>query len=445
MKEKETYKVNIESFDINGYGVCHIDSKVVFVLGAVKNEEVIIEIINVHKKYAFAKINRILKESPLRVIPACPYYEHCGGCDMMHISYNTELEVKTNRVVQTLRGLDYKLLPIIKADCEYGYRNKVMVPFCNDIDDDILYGFYMKDSHEIVSIDKCLISDDKTNDILALIAKYLNIFHISIYDEKSHTGLFKEVMIRRTKTNEYMIVLVTTRDYDFSKLVEYLTNEFKEIKSIYLNINEKKTNVVLSNEYKLLYGSETIIEDILGLKFNVSPSSFMQVNNAQCEKLYSSAINMANLTKDMNVIDAYCGMGSITLNVAKRVKKIYGIEIVESAINNANKNKELNDIDNAEFILGPCEEKIKELVNLNNIDVIFFDPPRKGCDIEFLKTVIDMKIPKIVYISCNIATCARDIKILEENGYKLETVQPVDLFPKTLHVETVCLLNRRND
>ena len=443
MKEKETYKVNIESFDINGYGVCHIDSKVVFVLGAVKDEEVIIEIINVHKKYAFAKIVRILTESPLRVIPNCEYYEHCGGCDMMHIPYNVEAEIKTNWVTQTLRGLEYKLIPIIKADYEYGYRNKVMVPFCKDIDDDILYGFYMKDSHNIVSIDKCLISDDLTNNILQFISKFLNIFHISIYDEESHTGTFKEVMIRRTKLKEYMVVLITREYYDFSKLVEYLTNEFKEIKSIYLNINEKKTNVVLSNEYRLLYGSETITEDILGLKFNVSPSSFMQVNNAQCEKLYKQAIDLANLNENMNVIDAYCGMGSITLNIAKKVNKVYGIEIVDSAIKNANKNKELNNITNAEFILGPCEEKIKELVNLNNIDVIFFDPPRKGCDIEFLKTVISMHIPKIVYISCNIATCARDIKILEENGYKLEVVQPVDLFPKTLHVETVCLLVKK--
>ena len=443
MKENETYKVTIESFDINGFGVTHVDSKIVFVIGGVEGEEDIIKIINVHKKYAFAKLERILTPSVKRVEPECPYYEYCGGCDMMHISYEEECKVKEFRVNQTLRSFDYEFLPILKADNIYEYRNKVMVPFCKDIDDDILYGFYQKDSHEIVSIDKCLISDDLTNKILNYICKYLNIFHISIYDEKTHTGLFKEVMIRHTKLNEYMIVLVTTSNYDFSQLVSYLTNEFKDIKSIYLNINDKKTNVVLSNEYKLLFGNETILEDILGLKFNVSPSSFMQVNNSQCEKLYSEAIRLANLNKDMNVIDAYCGMGSITLNIAKKVNKVYGIEIVESAIVNANKNKEINNLTNVEFILGPCEEKIKELTHLTNIDVIFFDPPRKGCDIEFLKTVIDMKIPNIIYISCNVATCARDIKILEENGYKLKTVRPVDLFPRTLHVETICLLTKK--
>ena len=444
MKEKETYKVDIESFDINGYGVCHIDSKIVFVIGAVEGETAIIEIINVHKKYAFAKLQRILKESPKRVEPKCPYYKYCGGCDMMHISYEEECKIKEFRVTQTLRGLDYKLEPLIKADDIYGYRNKVMVPFCKDEDDDILYGFYQKESHEIVSIDNCLISDDLTNNIINYISRYLNIFHISIYDELSHTGLFKEVMVRHTKLNEYMVVLVTTADYDFTNLVEYLAKDFPDIKSIFLNINDKKTNVVLSNEFKLLYGKETILEDILGLKFNVSPSSFLQVNNSQCEKLYNKAIELAKLDKKMNVIDAYCGMGSITLNIAKKVNKVYGIEIVESAIKNANTNKKLNGIDNAEFILGPCEEKIKELVNLTNIDVIFFDPPRKGCDIEFLNTVISMKIPKIVYISCNIATCARDIKILEEHGYKLETVVPTDFFPRTLHVESIALITRKN-
>ena len=444
MKLNETYKVNIESFDINGYGVTHIDSKIVFVIGGVVGEEDIIEIINIHKKYAFAKLIKIITPSEMRVEPKCPYYEFCGGCDMMHIPYDEEVKIKEFRVSQTLRGLEYNMLPIIKADDIYGYRNKVMVPFCKDIDDDILYGFYEKDSHKIVSIDNCLISDDLTNKIINYICKFLNIFHISIYDELSHTGLFKEVMVRHTKLNEYMVVLVTTDNYDFSNLVNYLTKEFNEIKSIYLNINSKKTNVVLSNEYKLLYGNETIVEDILGLKFNVSPSSFMQVNNSQCEKLYSEAIRLANLNKNMNVIDAYCGMGSITLNIAKNVNKVYGIEIVDSAINNANKNKELNNINNAEFILGPCEEKIKELANLTNIDVIFFDPPRKGCDIEFLNTVISMKIPKIIYISCNIATCARDIKILEENGYKLETVRPTDLFPRTLHVESISLITRKN-
>ena len=439
----DTFKVNIDSFDINGYGVCHIDKKVIFVEEALEGEVVIIEITSIHKKFCFAKAIKILEKSKNRIESPCVYSKVCGGCDMMHIDYETELKIKENRVLQTLRGLDFKFNPIIKNDNIYGYRNKIMVPFSIDEDDDRIYGFYEKKSHNVVSIDKCIVSNDLSNQILYLISRYINLFHISIYDESTNKGLFREVMIRNTKLDEYMVVLVTTANYDFSELVNILTKEFNQIKSIYLNINSKNTNVVLSNEYKLIYGNNTIKEDILGLKFNVSPSSFLQVNHDQCEKLYDKAINSFNLTKDMNVIDAYCGMGSITLNIAKRVNHVYGIEIVEDAIINAKSNMELNNITNATFICGKCEDEIKKLVNKEKIDVIFFDPPRKGCDKSFLETVIEMKIPNIVYISCNIATCKRDIDLLEQNNYKLMEVTPVDLFSKTLHVGTICVLTKK--
>lgn len=445
MELDQTYKLSIEGYDVNGYGVAHHDNKVVFVEGACKDEVVIARATSVHKKYSFAKTERILGDSSKdRITPACPYYDYCGGCDLLHIDYDTEVSIKENKVKQTLKNFkDAKYNSIIKADEISSYRNKVMIPFQRDEEDDVIFGFYEKNSHNIVSMDKCLISSDIANKIISFINRYLNIFHISVYNEQEHKGLFKEVMIRHTALNEYMVVLVTTEYYDFSKLVEYLVDEFKEIKSIYLNINDKKTNVVLSNEFKLIYGKETIVEDILGLKFNVSASSFMQVNHNQCEKLYQEALKMADLKPNMNVIDAYCGMGSITLNIAKKVKHVYGIEVVESAIINAEANKKLNNLSNATFICGKCEDQIKRLVNKEKIDVIFFDPPRKGCDIEFLKTIIDMKIPKIVYISCNVATCARDIKILNDFGYELKEVTPVDLFPKTAHVETVCLLSQK--
>ncbi len=446
MEVGKTYKVKIEGYDVNGYGVAHIDNKVVFVEGACKDEVVIAKITSPHKKYAFAVCERILEQSNDRITPACPYFELCGGCDLMHIDYNVEKQIKENKVKQTLKAFkDAKYNNIISNDKIHGYRNKVMIPFTIDEDGDTLYGFYEKNSHDIISIDKCLISDDKTNDIMRFICRYLSIFHISIYDETTHTGLFKEVMIRHTALNEYMVVLITTKDYDFTNLVNYLNNEFPEIKSIYLNINSVKTNVVLSNEFKLLSGNKTIIEEILGLKFNVSPSSFMQVNHDQCENLYSEALRMAKLNKNMNVIDAYCGMGSITLNIAKDVNHVYGIEIVDAAIQNANTNKELNNISNATFISGKCEDEIKKLVNKEKIDVIFFDPPRKGCDIEFLKTVIEMKIPTIVYISCNVATQARDLKILEDNGYEVLEVTACDLFPRTSHVEVVTMLELKTD
>ena len=439
----ETYKVLIESYDVNGYGVCHINDLVVFVSNALVGEEVICKITNVHKKYAFSECIRVLKRSDHRITPACPYYGLCGGCDLMHVDFETECEIKKNKLILTLRRFpNCKINNLISSKNILGYRNKVMIPFGIDDDDNRICGFYKKNSHDIISMDKCLISDDLSNKIIYFINRYLNIFHISIYDEINHSGLFREVMIRHTALNEYMVVLVATKDYDFSKLVKYLVEEFKEIKSIYLNINDKKTNVVLSNEYKLLYGNETITEDILGLKFNVSPASFLQVNHEGCESLYKEALRMADIKPDMNVIDAYCGMGSITLNLAKKAKFVYGIEIVPQAIENAKNNMILNSIDNVSFICGKCEEEIKRLVSKTKIDVIVFDPPRKGCDIEFLKTVIDMKIPKIVYVSCNIATFRRDCEILERNGYELKEATPVNLFGSTLHVESVCLLTR---
>ena len=446
MELLKTYKVKIEGYDVNGYGVTHIDNKVLFVEGALEGETVIAKITNIHKKYAFSVCERVLDKSPDRTIPNCHYYEYCGGCDLMHLNYECEAKIKENKVKQTLRSFNnVKFNPIIKANNIYGYRNKIMVPFQCDEDDDIIYGFYAKGSHEVISMDKCLISDDLSNEILHTINRFLNVFHISIYDENIHKGLFREVMIRRTKTNEYMIVLVTTQYYDFSKLVELLVENYQSIKSIYLNINKEKTNVVLSNEYKLIYGNETIIEDILGLKFNVSPASFLQVNHDQCELLYKEAIRMANINKNMNVIDAYCGMGSITLNIARNYKHVYGIEIVDAAIENAKINMQINNITNATFICGKCEEEIKKLTLKERIDVIIFDPPRKGCDEEFLKTVVEMNIPKIVYVSCNIATAARDFKYLLENDYEIKEVTPVDLFPRTQHVEVVTLLELKTD
>ena len=432
------YKVNIEDYDINGYGVTHIDNKVVFVVGALKGEEVNCIISNIHKKYAFADLIEVLKESKDRIKPECPYYEYCGGCDMMHMKYEVEQKIKEGRLKQTFRKFkDCQFNPIISAKEINKYRNKVMMPYTVNHDNDVMYGFYEKKSHRIVSINQCLISDDITNDMLYFIARYLNIFHIKIYDEDTHKGLFREVMIRHTSTNEYMIVLVVTHDYDFSVLVKYLIEEFDCIKSIYLNINPEKTNVVLGNKYKLLHGEPVIIEKILSQKFQVSPQSFMQVNHDQCERLYAEALKLADLRNDMTVIDAYCGMGSITLNIARRVKKVYGIEIVESAIENAKENMKLNNITNAEFICGPCEEEIVKLVNKEKIDAIFFDPPRKGCDQKFLDTVIKMGIKEIVYISCNVATCARDCSYLEDNGYKVLEATPVDLFARTLHVEAI--------
>ena len=448
MKLNDEYKVMIESFDMNGLGVCHLDNKVVFVENAMEGEEAIIKITSIHSKYVFSKAIEILKKSPHRILDLEETNKLSGEADLIHVDYETELKIKENKVKTTIKtDSNYKINPIIKSDNPYNYRNKVMVPFGEIKEDDereVVYGFYAKKSHNIIPIENDILTNETSSQILYLIQRYLMLFNVSIYDEIKQKGIFREVMIRNTINNDFMVVLVTTVNHDFQRLVEMLTSEFKEIKSIYLNINSKNTNVVLSDDFRLLYGSPTIKENILGLDFEVYPASFMQVNHNQCEKLYEEAFRMADLKKDMNVIDAYCGMGSITLNIAKNVKHVYGIEIVPDAIKNANNNKIINNISNATFICGACEDEIKKLVNKEKIDLIFFDPPRKGCAKEFLDTVISMKIPKIIYISCGISTAARDIKILEENGYELKEITPCDLFSKTSHVESISLLVRKD-
>lgn len=444
MEVGKTYKLEIIDYDMNGLGIAKEDQLVIFVEKALIDEVVLAEITHVHKKYAFAKTVKVLVQNHNRLVSPCPYYEGCGGCDLLHMDYLTECKIKQNKVRNAFTKINkinnFKLNPIIKSKNILGYRNKVMVPFGKDDDDNVIYGFYEKLSHEIISIDRCEIANHYVNEVIEFVRRYVSVFNISIYNEASHEGVFREVMVRNNYKNEMMVVLVVTKEIDISRLITYFESDFPLVKSVYLNINANKTNVVLSHKYVHVYGEKTILEQLLGLKYSVSAASFMQVNHDQCEKLYKEAYRMAGFTKDMNVIDAYCGIGSITLGIAQKVQHVYGIEVVPEAIENANYNKALNGIDNVTFICGKCEDEIQALVHKTKVDVIFFDPPRKGCDEKFLNTVVQMGIPKIVYISCNIASACRDINYLLEHGYEVIEVTPVDLFSKTSHVESIALL-----
>jgi len=435
----------ITNYDINGFGVTKLNDKVIFVKNALVGEKVIYKITNELKKYAFAESIKILTKSKNRVKPECIYFKDCGGCDLWHMNYNEEKIVKENKVKMTLKNVikpTTKFNNIITSNIYYGYRNKVMLPFSKDEEYDTICGFYKKNTHEVIDVDKCLISSDIANRISYIVKRYLNIFNISIYDEEKHSGIFRELMIRESSINEIMVVFVLTKEYDLSGLIKLLIDEIKDIKSIYYNINDKFTNVVLSDKYIKAYGSDTIYEDILGLKFMVSPASFMQVNHIGCELLYAEALRLARLDKSMNVIDAYCGIGSITLNIARYVNHVYGIEVVLDAIDNAKCNMKLNNIDNATFIHGKCEDEISKLANLDNINIVFVDPPRKGCDESFLATLVKMNINKIVYISCNVSSLARDLAYLSKFGYEVFEVSPVDLFLRTSNVETVVLVTK---
>ncbi len=435
--------LEIIDVDQDGQGIAKLDNKVYFIKNALTSEIVEAKIIKSNKNFSFAKTSKVIKSSIYREEPKCIHYYECGGCDFMHANYDFELLMKKNKVRNTFKkiaDLDINVLDTVKNNNIYGYRNKVLIPF-EMKNEEIIYGFYKEKSHEIVEISDCLIENKFVKSILIKIKELLNKYKISIYNEIEHKGLFKAVMIRSTSFNRLMIVLVTTKiNSVYQNIALELHNTFDNIDSIMLNINPEKTNVVLSYDYINLYGNNYIEEEILNLKFQVGASSFLQINHSQTNKLYDLAINLLNINKEMTVIDAYCGIGTITLALALKAKHVYGIEIVEEAIKNANNNKELNNITNATFICGKCEDEIEKIVKDNKIDAILFDPPRKGADRSFLETIVKTKIKRIVYISCKVSSCARDVKYLIDNNYEVKKVIPVDLFSRTTHVECICSL-----
>ncbi len=442
MQVNDIIKLKIIDIDHEGLGIGKIDNFPIFVDNALPGETVTCIITRVTKNIATAKNLELLEKSSNREEYLCPHYLECGGCNMMHFKYDYELTCKKQFVINTLKkvgNITTKVNDVIRNDKTYNYRNKVIVPFANK--GRIISGFYKENTHEVVEMEKCLIEPEITSRITKDFKELLMLNNISIYDEKSNTGLVRNIMYRTNIFNEIMVVVVLTKlNENIVSIMKKLKNKYNEIVSLYINVNDKQTNVVLSDDFYLIEGQKELLEEINGLKFLVSPNSFLQVNHDQCEKLYSKALEYCNLTGNENVIDAYCGIGSITLSLAKNAKHVYGIEIVPEAIKNANNNKLLNNITNVDFICGKCEDKIVELVSKEHQDVIVFDPPRKGCEQSFLDTVIKMRIPKIVYISCKTSTFARDARYLIDHGYELIEVTPVDLFSHSSHIETVCLL-----
>lgn len=438
--------VVIDDYDHEGLGVAHDNGFPVFIPNAIPGETIKIKINRVTKNLAMADNLEIIERSAMRNDDICPYYKECGGCNIMHMSYDEQLRFKTaitKRTISKVAGLN----PIVR-DCMpnrdvYGYRNKIIVPLGYK-DGKIISGFYEAKSHNIVQMDKCMIEPALSRDIIEFIKLKLAFYNVSIYDEASGSGLMRNIMLRVSSKGDVMVVLVSTKHFRaLANIADDLANEFECIKSIYLNINSKKTNVVLQEEFRLLWGDKFLEEEINGLKFAVHPNSFLQINHFQCEAMYKKAIEFAGITENDVVIDAYCGIGSISLNIAKKAKFVYGIEIVPEAVVNAKNNMILNGITNADFLCGKCEDEIEKLVKNKKIDIMVFDPPRKGCDQKFLDTVIKTKVNKIVYISCKTSTFARDAKILCDNGYELKEVVPFDLFSHSIHTEVVSVLERK--
>lgn len=447
-KNKE-YEIMITNLGFQGEGVGRIDNFTVFVEGALPNELVKIKIVKVSKNYAFGKLIDIIKPSNERRTPICDIYKRCGGCQIQHISYEAQLKFKKQRVIDSIERIG-KIKDVIVHDTigmqhPYNYRNKVQLPV-RMVKGVPVIGFFAARSHEIIKMDKCYIQDEASSKIIPIIKEWIEKNNIIPYDEVTGEGILRHIMIRSAhKTGDVMVVLITNSEKLPHKedIIESLKG-IKGLKSIIQNINTKKTNVILGDKCKTLWGSDTITDYIGSFKFNISPLSFFQVNPVQTEILYNTALKYANLTGDEIVFDAYCGTGTISLFLAQRAKKVYGVEIVPEAIENAKENARINNITNAEFIVGESEVIIPKLIEKGiSADVVVVDPPRKGCDRKLLDAIAKMSPERIVYVSCDPGTLSRDLGILEELSYKAIEIQPVDMFPQTAHVECVVKIEKK--
>ncbi|MDI9217904.1 MULTISPECIES: 23S rRNA (uracil(1939)-C(5))-methyltransferase RlmD [Clostridium] len=453
IEKNNEYILDIVGVGYEGEGIAKVDGYPIFIEGAILGEKVKTLIVKVKKNYAYGKLIEVIEKSEQRVEPKCKVYKRCGGCTVQHMSYKKQLDYKFERVkdcMTKIGGLDSSLVeyPIGMENPER-YRNKVQLPV-GIVKGELSVGFYAPRSHNIINLETCLIQDKVADKVAKLTREWMikyNISAASIDGVFNKNGLIRHIMIRKGfTTKEIMVVLVSTKKniLHINEFINEVRNNIDGIKSIILNVNSENTNVILGQECITLWGEDTITDYIENFKFNISPLSFFQVNPVQTEKLYSKALEYAGLTGEETVFDAYCGTGTITLFLSQKAKKVYGVEIIEPAIINARENSRINNIDNAEFFVGKSEEIIPELIEKGIVpEVIVVDPPRKGCDIKLLDSIEKAKPRRIVYVSCDPSTLARDLKILEEKGYRTKIVQPVDMFPHTSHVECVALIEKK--
>ncbi|MDM0446832.1 23S rRNA (uracil(1939)-C(5))-methyltransferase RlmD [Clostridium perfringens] len=452
-KNKE-YIFDIISQGYEGEGIAKIDNKYpIFIEGALKGEKVKVRIVKVNKNFAYGKLMEVLEASEERVNPPCAIYKRCGGCKLQHASYKAQLDFKWDRVkdcVSKIGKLDPSIVKYpLGMEEPWRYRNKVQLPI-GLINGEVKIGFFAPRSHDIIDMESCLIQDEIGDKVVKLTREWIEKFNIRPYNvdgEYDEKGIVRHIMIRRGfTTNEVMVVLVTNGETlpHKEEFVDLMVKNIPGIKSVIQNINSKKTNVILGLESKTLWGEDTISDYIGDFRFNISPLSFFQVNPTQTEVLYGKALEYANLTGNEEVFDAYCGTGTITLFLSQKAKKVYGVEIIPQAIDNAWINAKENKVENVEFFVGESEVVIPDLINKGvKADVVVVDPPRKGCDKKLLDAITNIDAKKIVYVSCDPSTLGRDLKVLEENGYKALEVQPVDMFPNTAHIENVALLIKK--
>ncbi len=471
--KNDCVELTIEDIGVSGEGIGKVDGYTLFVKDTVIGDVVRVKIMKAKKNYGYARLMDIIKPSKDRVEPACPIARQCGGCQIQAMNYNAQLKYKQKLVKDNLlrisgltEGVDYEMCEILGMDTPFRYRNKAQYPVGEDKDGNIVMGFYAGHTHSIIACpdDDCMLGHRDNAFILNAVKEWMKEYRVRAYNENIHKGTVRHVLIRTGyHTDEVMVCLVTKkmlRKEAADGLVKAIQKLKLNVASLVVNINKEDTNVILGKECITLYG-RPYIEDYIGdIKFQISPLSFYQVNPKQTEVLYNKALEFAGLKGNESVWDMYCGIGTISLFLAKKAGKVYGVEIVPQAIEDAKNNAKINNIDNAEFFVGKAEEVVPAFYkkqtgvqsdndstdskeyDMTRPDVVVVDPPRKGCDKKLLDTIVSMTPDRIVYVSCDSATLARDLKLLVEYGYKVEKVQPVDQFGNTVHVETVVLLSQ---
>lgn len=462
MQKNDMVVVTIEDIGTGGEGIGKVDGYTLFIKDAVIGDVVEAKVMKAKKHYGYARLEKIITPSEYRVEnPVCPMARRCGGCQIQEMSYDRQLEFKHNKVKGNLMRigevpeefLEQTMEPIVGMDDPFHYRNKAQFPVGTDRDGRIITGFYAGRTHSIISNTDCALGVEVNEKILKIVLAFMEEYHISAYDEERHKGLVRHVLIRfGFTTKEIMVCLVINGNkLPHGEVLAERLSEIEGMTSITLSVNKEKTNVIMGLQIVPLWGQTYITDYIGNIKYQISPLSFYQVNPVQTEKLYGLALEYADLTGNEVVWDLYCGIGTISLFLAQKAKKVYGVEIVPQAIEDAKNNARINEISNAEFYVGKAEEVLPEYYEnyakehggeTAHADVIVVDPPRKGCDETLLQTMVDMQPERIVYVSCDSATLARDVKFLRANGYEIRRVRAVDQFPHTVHTEAALLLSR---
>lgn len=450
VEKNKHYNIEITDVSSDGNGVGSIDGFTVFVPMTVTGDTVEIVVVKVLSHYAIGRMINIITSSPMRKEPECPVFKRCGGCHLQHIKHENQLEIKRSFIeaaMQRIGGFDgFKCDEIIGMEKPERYRNKCIFPIGMDKSGETVSGFYAKRSHEIIPVTDCMAGAEVNGKIVDAVKEYMAEVNIKPYDEAKHKGLIRRVFVRDGRNSGEIMVVVSVNGKNIPKrevLIKKLRAVSDNIVSIFINVNEKRTNNVLGEENKLIFGKPEIEDTLCGIKFRISPHSFYQINPVMTEKLYGKALEYAEITENDKVLDVYCGIGTISLAASKTAKHVTGIEIVEQAVRDAKKNAENNGITNVEFFADSAENAVPKLIESGmRPDVVIIDPPRKGSDEATLKAIASAEPKRIVYVSCNASTLARDAKFLAELGYIPTKCIGVDMFPQTNHIESVALLVR---